>query len=264
MPSFTIVSIGVPAMIDWPTIVCCQPAMRPCASSADLDGVDVHRPVEAARRCRPRASRTAAAPARAPSIALATLTAATVKSLPGVGAPAEAAARDSVCSLTFSSAGPPPWRRACGRRSGTGGRSRSRACRRAARRRSSSAPSARGRGTGTRRPPRRVLPRPPAPASPSACATACPAAPLARGMPRAARRCRAASARRLVPLHLERRAGPASPPRCRSATTATPSGTCDDVDDALHRLRSPRRRTTSPSRRSAAAGRSPRSACRAA
>jgi len=33
MPSFIIISIGVPATIDWPTTECSQPTTAPCASS---------------------------------------------------------------------------------------------------------------------------------------------------------------------------------------------------------------------------------------
>ena len=33
MPSFTIISIGVPATIDWPTMTCFQSAMRPAPST---------------------------------------------------------------------------------------------------------------------------------------------------------------------------------------------------------------------------------------
>src|SRR2546430_5308605 len=37
MPSLIIISaIGPPARIDWPTMVCCQTAMPPCASSPAL------------------------------------------------------------------------------------------------------------------------------------------------------------------------------------------------------------------------------------
>ena len=79
MPSFTSASIAVPAMIDWPTTVCCQPAILPCASMPALTActyIGRYRPAPMSSS-REYCKRTGARP----SIAFATLTAATVKSL---------------------------------------------------------------------------------------------------------------------------------------------------------------------------------------
>ncbi len=105
MPSLIIISaIGPPAMIDWPTMVCCQAAMRPCASRPALTawtyiGRYIPAPMSSSRL---NCSRTGARP----PIAFATLTLATVKSLHTLARRPKLPPDTSVCSLTFSIGSP--------------------------------------------------------------------------------------------------------------------------------------------------------------
>src|ERR1700676_3124023 len=105
MPSLIIISaIGPPARIDWPTTVCCHVATRPCASSPTLTawtyiGRYCPAPVSSSRlNCRRTGAR--------PPIALATLTAATVKSLHTLARRPKLPPDTSVCSLTLSIGSP--------------------------------------------------------------------------------------------------------------------------------------------------------------
>ena len=104
MPSLIISAIGPPAMIDWPTMVCSQSATRPCASSPALTawtyiGRYSPAPVSSSRlNCRRTGAR--------PPIALATLTAATVKSLNTLARRPKLPPDTSVCSLTLSIGSP--------------------------------------------------------------------------------------------------------------------------------------------------------------
>ena len=81
----------VPAMIDWPTITCCQATGMPSASEADLRACARTRAGSSRRACRPRAStRSSPAPSRPWRPAPLRVT----KSDVGVGAAAEAAAEE--------------------------------------------------------------------------------------------------------------------------------------------------------------------------
>src|SRR6202163_487846 len=105
MPSLIIISaIGPPALIDWPTMVCCQVATRPCASSPALTAwtyIGRYSPALVSSS-RVNCSRTGARP----PIALATLTAATVKSLQPLARRPKLPPDTSVCSLTLSIGSP--------------------------------------------------------------------------------------------------------------------------------------------------------------
>src|SRR5258707_4410328 len=104
MPSLIIMAIGPPARIDWPTTVCCHVATGPCASSPTLTawtyiGRYSPAPVSSSRL---NCSRIGARP----PIALATLTAATEKSLHTLARRPKLPPDTSVCSLTLSIGSP--------------------------------------------------------------------------------------------------------------------------------------------------------------
>ena len=100
MPSFTIISIGVPATIDWPTMTCFQSARRPAPSTdafTECTYIGRYRPAPVSSSrvyCRRTGAR--------PPIALATFTAATVKSDQLLARRPKLPPETSVCSLTLS------------------------------------------------------------------------------------------------------------------------------------------------------------------
>ena len=104
MPSLAIASIGVPATIDWPTMSCFHEAMPPVASRPTLTActyIGRYRPAPVSSS-RVNCSRTGARPL----IALATLTAATVKSLQALARRPKLPPENTVCSFTFSGGRP--------------------------------------------------------------------------------------------------------------------------------------------------------------